>query len=108
MVVGTTSLAAIAVPVVIFTLVLRHLSAVLLASLALLEPVISLVAASAFGSLALALSGWIGMGSLLVALVLYLRAVAGSSPVVSKPEDEESDEQAHDEHRGAFSERGNA
>lgn len=71
------SLATVAVPVVVLTLLLRHLSAVTLAFLALLEPLISLAFAYVLGSLSLAVPGWIGVGCIFAGLLLQMRAAVG-------------------------------
>lgn len=82
---GWCGLGTVAVPVILLTLLLHRLSAVTLAFLALIEPLTSLLWATALGSLSLPPGGWIGVGCLVVSLLIHTRAVA--SP--SKPSQDE-------------------
>ena len=88
-------LGTVVVPVVLSTILLRFLSAVTLAFLALLEPLASLGFASVWGSLSLSLVGWLGVGAILLSLLLQVRAASSppqsiTIPARTRTEDEDT------------------
>ena len=82
-----TSFAAVLIPVVISTMLLRALSAVTLAFCAILEPVISIAFAYTLGSLSLPLLGWLGAGSILLSVIVQAGAAAANRTPIA-PEDD--------------------
>lgn len=70
------SVGATLLPVLLLTLLQRVLSAVTVAFLAVLEPLVSIGFASALGSLALTLIGWWGVALILLSVLLQARAAA--------------------------------
>lgn len=75
-------LGTVLIPLVLSTLLLRWLSAVTLAFLGILEPLISLALASVSGSLSLSLVGWCGIS--LILLGMLVQAHAGR-PFATRP-----------------------
>ena len=69
-----TGLATVLIPLVISTALLRYLSAVTLAFLAVLEPLISIVFAYLLGSITLGFFGWCGVSFILLSILLQASA----------------------------------
>jgi drug/metabolite transporter (DMT)-like permease len=82
-----TSFAAVLIPVVISTMLLRALSAVTLAFCAILEPVISIAFAYTLGLLSLPPLGWLGLGSILLSVIVQAGAAAANRAPAASEDD---------------------
>lgn len=75
--------ATVLIPVLLFTFLLRSVSAVTIAFSAILEPLMSIGFACALGTLSLPLLGWMGVGciflSMLIQMVVALLSVTSST-----------------------------
>jgi drug/metabolite transporter, DME family len=80
-----SSLVTVLIPLVISTVLLRYVSAITLAFLAVLEPLISVGFAYTLGSISLGIVGWCGVGLILLSMLLQANA---SRPQSTKKQEE--------------------
>ena len=81
-----TGLATVLVPVVLLTMLLRYLSAVTLAFLTILEPLVSIAFAYALGAISFSFFGWLGIGCILLSILAQAGAAAAPKALLARKE----------------------